>query len=64
MEPDNFDIEAGLIMNEAEEEIRWWYPRQALRNTNWLHRTDALRVRDLRTLRYLWFLAQEFLDAI
>ena len=62
MEHEQFDIEVGLMMDEAEEEIRWWYPCQALRNTNWLHRTDALRVRDLRTLQMLWFQAQSFME--
>ena len=62
MEHEQFDIEVGLMMDEAVEEIRWWYLRQALRNTNWLHRTDALRVRELRTLQMLWFQAQSFLE--
>jgi hypothetical protein len=63
MEPEPFDdVEAGLMMDGFEDEIRWWYPRQALRNTNWLHRTDALRVRDLRTLQMLQYQAQSFLD--
>jgi hypothetical protein len=30
MERDNFDVEAGLVMNEVAEEIRWWCRRQAL----------------------------------
>jgi hypothetical protein len=61
MEGKNFVIKAEL-MDKAEEDIRWWYPRQALRNTNWLYRTDALRVRYLRTLQMLWFQAQHFLE--
>ena len=64
MEPEPFDdVEAGLMMDGFEDEIRWWHPRQALRNTNWLHRTDALRVRDLRTLQMLQYQAQRLIDA-
>jgi hypothetical protein len=35
MEPEPFDgVEAGFMMDGFEDEIRWWHPRQALRNTN------------------------------
>jgi hypothetical protein len=46
MDRDNFDIEAGFIMKEVEEDVRGWCPCQTLRSTNWLHPTDALRIRD------------------
>ena len=48
-------------VEDAEERTpnliqRQWFPRDILRQTNWLYRVDALRVSDLREMELLWHL--------
>ena len=49
-------------IEDAERQIRWWYPRQILRRTNWLYRVDSLRIYDTREMGVLWYLSQQYLE--
>ena len=49
-------------VEEIENNIRWWYPRQILRRTNLLYRVDSLRPLDQREMSLLWWMATELLD--
>ena len=41
-------------IDQHERAVRWWYPRDILRRTNWLYRVDGLRPLDRREAGMLW----------
>ena len=49
-------------VDNVENSIRWWYPRDILMRTNWLYRIDALRPYDRREMRLFFELASMFLE--
>ena len=40
-------------VDDIENAIRSWHPREVLRRTNWLYRVDALRPLDIREMNLL-----------
>ena len=49
-------------IGQLQQDIRWWYPRQRLRRTNWLYRIDALRLYDQREITFLNSLGSIFFE--
>ena len=47
-------------IDDVDQAIHSWYPRDILRRTNWLYRVDALRPHDIREMLVLWELTQTF----
>ena len=49
-------------VEETENELNNWYPRDVLRRTNWMYRVDALRPHDIREMSSLWELCVIYKD--
>ena len=47
-------------INEIEDELENWHPRELLSRTSWLYRVDALWPHDRREMSVLWDLAELF----
>ena len=47
-------------IDNVEQGLHSWYPRDILRRTNWLYRVDALRPHDMREMSVLWELTELF----
>ena len=47
---------------EVEHLVKNWFPRNILRRTNWLCRTDAFGDHDLREMNMLWEVSSLFLE--
>ena len=57
----NFEgMSSDSSIDDVDQAIQTWYPRDILRRTNWLYRVDALRPHDLREMSVLWELTQTF----
>ena len=46
-------MDVNNLIDNVEESVREWRPRDVLRRTNWLYRVDALRPRDIREMKTL-----------
>ena len=53
-------MDSDTSIENIEENIASWYPRDILRRTNWLYRVDALRPHDIREMSIMWELAELF----
>ena len=53
-------MDSDTSIENIEENIASWYPRDILRRTNWLYRVDALRPHDIREMCIMWELAELF----
>ena len=46
-------MDVNNLIDNVEQSVREWRPRDVLRRTNWLYRVDALRPRDIREMNTL-----------
>ena len=52
------DNDEESSIDDIDDELNNWYPRDVLRRTNWLYRVDALRPHDMREMDTLWELCE------
>ena len=67
MEDDNsnqYYVQDENNSNANDNNLSLWYPRSTIRRTNWLYRTDALRVSDLREITLAWELFSSHTDYV
>ena len=53
-------MDSDTSIENIEENLASWYPRDILCRTNWLYRVDDIRPHDIREMCIMWELAELF----